>query len=112
MELHELEKLLMQNNKALFLKVKEQPELVEQAAQAEHDYTVALAQSITELRIKGEPATLIGDLARGQVAKFRYNRDVRRGISDACREAIRAYQTKISGIQTLIAAYRASMELR
>lgn len=114
MEIRELEKQLLTNNHYLLAKLKEQRGLVEKAAQTEHDYRIALASKMTTLRIDGTPVTVIPDLAKGDkaVAKLKLDRDVADGVCDACREAIRAVQTTMSGIQSLISAYKAEMNLR
>lgn len=114
MEIHELEKELMEHARILRAKLIEQRPLVEKASQAEHNYRVALATKMTTLRIEGQPVTIIPDLAKGDknIAKLKMERDIARGVSDACREAIRAVQSTMSGIQSLISAYRAEMNLR
>ena len=113
MEIRELEKELLTNNQYLLAKLSEQRGLVEKAAQTEHNYRIALASKMTTLRIEGNPVTIIPDLAKGdkKIAKLKLDRDVASGVSDACREAIRAIQSTMSGIQSLISAYRAEMKL-
>lgn len=114
MELKELEKELLTNNRYLLAKLTEQRPLVEKASAAERDYRIALQQKITSLKIEGFQVTIIPDLARGDktVADLKYKRDVAQGVSDACREAIRAIRSTMSGLQSLISAYKAQMELR
>lgn len=112
--LEEYAKNLMEKSRWLKAKLSEQRSLVEKSAKSEHEYRVALAQTMTTLRINGEPTTLIPDLARGDknVAKLRMESQVASGVSDACREAIRALQSDMSAIQTLVSALKAEMNLR
>ncbi|RLB94077.1 MAG: hypothetical protein DRH26_02305, partial [Deltaproteobacteria bacterium] len=77
MELRELEKALMKENGWLFHKLSEQKGLIQEKAQTEHDYRVALAVKITELRTEGTPVTIMSDLCRGYkpIAKLKLDRD-------------------------------------
>ena len=113
MELRELEKELIEKNKWLFMKLKEQKTLIQDMAQKEHDYRVALAQTILSLRTDGTPVTIMSDISRGDkiIAKLKLERDISKGMADACKQGIRAIQTAISGLQSMISTRRAEMEL-
>jgi hypothetical protein len=113
MDIQQLEKELLEKNKWLFMKLTEQKALIEKAAQCEHDYRVALAQKMTILRIEGVPVTIMGDLSRGDnvIAKLKLDRDISKGIADACRQSIGAIQAAMSGIQSLISTRRSEMQL-
>ena len=113
MELQELEKELLTRNTWLTVKLGEQKNLVKDSAQKEHDYRIALASKITQLRAEGVPATIMSDLCRGDknIAKLKLDRDIAKGISDACKQAIIATQAAMSGIQSLISTRRAEMGL-
>jgi len=97
----------------LEIKLSEQRGLVVKASESESNYRQALAGQMTKLRIEGMPATLIPDLARGTdfVAKLKYQRDIDRGISNACIEAIKSIRSSMSGVQSLISAYKEGMKL-
>lgn len=92
----------------LFIEMQDRQRLLERAlgelgkrgrakAQAEHDYRVALAQEILKKRDAGYPATLIGDLCRGErsIAKLKFERDVAETMYAAALEAINAYKLGI-----------------
>ena len=113
MELAQLEKELMEKNKWLFLKLTEQKDLIQKSSQAEHDYRIALSSKILELRVEGYPVTIMPDLSRGDraIAKLKLDRDIARGISDACKQSIKAIQTSISSIQSLVSTRREEMKL-
>ena len=66
-------------------------------ANAEHDYRVALAQEMLKKRDAGYPATLIGDLCRGEkhIARLKFERDVADTMYAAALEAINAYKLGI-----------------
>lgn len=112
-EILELQKELIKQNKWLEVKLSEQKTLIEKASQAEHDYRVALASKMTILRIEGTPVTIIPDLARGDknVAKLKMDRDISKGVSDACKEAIKSIRSVMSGIQTLLSTKKEEMRL-
>ena len=66
-------------------------------AAAEQEYRVALAQEMLKKRDAGYPATLIGDLCRGEkhIAKLKFERDVADTMYAAALEAINAYKLGI-----------------
>lgn len=113
MEIDLLEKELLEKNQWLWIKLTEQKDLIKKAAQTEHDYRVALATKITLLRTEGVPATIMIDLAKGDkaIAKLKLERDIARGIADACKQAIGAIQAAMSGLQSLISTRKEEMRL-
>jgi len=113
MEIAQLEKELMEKARWLTIKLGEQKGLVETYAQAEHDYRVALAKKQTELRLDKVQATLIPDLAKGDsvVAGLKRDRDIAKGVKDACVLSIRSMQATMSGIQSLISTKKEEMKL-
>ena len=113
MELATLEKHLLQDRQFLFMKLKEMKDCVIKAAESERAYRVALSQKMTEFRAEGTPITIMGDLCRGDkvIAKLKLDRDIARGMSDACRQSIISLQSSISGLQTLISSRKAEMQL-
>ena len=113
MELAELEKELMEKNKWLFLKLKEQKDLIEKAGGSERNYRVALAKKMLELRTEGMQITILSDIARGDkiIAELKLNRDIDKGVALACKNGIDAIQSSMSSLQTLISRHRAEMKL-
>lgn len=113
MDLAKLQKELYKENQWLIHKLTEQQTLVVAAAQAEHDYRIALAIKLLEYRTAGAPATIMGDLCRGDkvIAKLKLERDIARGMSDACKQGIIATQSSMNGLQTLISVEKAAMKL-
>lgn len=73
-------------------------------AEAEQAYRVALAQKILLLRDAGFPATLIGDLARGdrEVARLKLERDCAESVYDSAKEAINVYKKQIDVLREQI----------
>ena len=75
------------------------------AAETEQEYRIALAKKELFLRDDGKPATLIGDLARGdkEVAALKMVRDIAEIDYEANREAINVYKLKARLIEAQIA---------
>lgn len=73
-------------------------------AEAEQSYRVALAQKMLLLRDQGFPATLIGDLARGdkEVARLKLERDCSEAVYDSAREAILVFKKQIDVLREQI----------
>jgi len=63
-------------------------EAMERLARAEAAYRVELAKEIARLRVDGQPATLIGDLARGNeaIATLKLERDLSSGLVEAAKQ--------------------------
>lgn len=74
------------------------------AAEAEQIYRVKLAEKILELREGGYPATLIGDLARGdkEVARLKFERDCSEVVYENAQEAINVFKRQIDVLREQI----------
>ena len=74
------------------------------AAEAERAYRVALAERILVLREGGLPATLIGDVARGekQIAQLKFERDCAEVVYDNAKEAVMVYKKQIDTLREQI----------
>ena len=74
------------------------------AAEAEKTYRVKLAEKMLELRDQKYPATLIGDLARGDkdVAMLKFERDCAEVVYDNAKEAVNVYKRQIDVLREQI----------
>ena len=74
------------------------------AAETEKVYRVALAKKILELREGGYPATLIGDIARGDetVANLKFERDSAQVVYDNAQDALLVYRKQIEVLRDQI----------
>lgn len=70
-------------------------------AEKERDYRKALAQEMIKLRAEGLPATLIGDLARGQTADLKFERDLSTDLFKTNIEALGAIKIQASVLQSI-----------
>ncbi|USG65200.1 hypothetical protein NDK47_24260 [Brevibacillus ruminantium] len=71
-------------------------------AEAERAYRMELAKEITRLRAGGLQATLISDVARGNVAELKYRRDLAEGLYRSSVESSKALQAEMSGLQSIL----------
>lgn len=74
------------------------------AAETEQAYRVKLAEKILQLRESGFPATLIGDLARGdkEVAMLKFERDCAEVVYDNAKEAVNVFKRQIDVLREQI----------
>jgi hypothetical protein len=75
-ELTQLTKEMYETVQEMKKKRMEIVNLAKRKAMMERQYRKALAAEIVKLRDKGIPATLISDLARGNVADLKFQRDI------------------------------------
>jgi len=73
-------------------------------AQAEHDYRVALAGKMLADRANGIPATIMGDICRGDraIAKLKLERDIAEVVYKSANEAIQSYKLQIRVLESQI----------
>lgn len=78
--------------------------LAKDKAETEKEYRVALAKKLVELREEGVAVGLIGDLARGdkELSDLKYNRDVASETFTAGRDALKAIQSELSALQSIL----------
>lgn len=72
------------------------------AARAERAYREALAKAMLARRADGMPATLTPDVARGDVAALKEERDCTAAVFDADREVINTCKTVIRVTEAMI----------
>jgi hypothetical protein len=94
-ELQSASSRLSKGSKELFTLAKE-------FAEAERDYRKALAIEIVKLKSEGTPVTIINDVARGNMADLKYNRDVAEALYNSGKESLRAIETQVSALQSIL----------
>jgi superfamily II helicase len=75
--------------------------LAKAKAEFERVYREALSKEIVKLRSEGTPATLISDLARGNIAYLKYERDLAQDLFKSGISALEAVKTQASVLQTI-----------
>lgn len=88
---------LMELQIALQQKVEEISTAGVDYATAERNYRVALKTEILKLRAKGQPVTIVSDLARGDenVANLKLTRDATKSVYEATIEAVNVLKLRI-----------------
>ena len=83
--------------------------LIEQRAEAERVYNVAMSQKIMELRAGGEPVSVIKDLVKGDkhVSQLKLNYEIALGIENACRESMKDVRSSIDAARSKLTWLRA-----
>jgi len=102
MDLVNISRELYEGSKRLGEASKEIFKLAEKMAQAEKEYRVALAREKIGLRDKGMAVGLIEDVARGNLAELRYERDIARETYKAARDSMKAIQAQINALQSIL----------
>lgn len=93
-EIYDVQKRLQSSGGELY-------KLGKKAADTERSYRIALSKEIITLKSQGMPATLISDIARGNTADLKFERDVAENQFKAARDAISALQSSLSALQTI-----------
>lgn len=97
-EIMRVSKRLEKSGDALFAAADEK-------ATKERIYREELAKQILRRKAEGFPATLVGDIARGEVAQLKYERDLSADMFKASIEAVGALKTVASMLQTVHKKY-------
>lgn len=100
-ELIELTQEMLQVSKRIDKASKEIFKLAKAKAEFERVYREALSKEIIKLRAEGVQATLISDLARGNVAYLKYERDLAQDMFKSGISALEAVKTQASVLQTI-----------
>lgn len=75
--------------------------LARKSAEAESAYRKALAMEIMRLRLDKLPATLIIDVAKGNISDLLFARDLSEAEWTAGRDGLRSLQAQVSALQTI-----------
>lgn len=102
MELKNITQELYHGSKRLEESSKEIFKLAKAMAEKERDYRKALAAEKIRLRDEGMPVGMIDDVARGNLADLRFERDLARETYIAAKEAMKAIQAQINALQSIL----------
>ena len=94
-ELYHGSKRLEESSKEIFI-------LAKAMAEKERDYRKALAAEKIRLRDEGMAVGMIDDVARGNLADLRFERDLARETYIAAKEAMKAIQAQINALQSIL----------
>lgn len=100
-ELIELTQEMLQVSRRIDKASKEIFKLAKNKAEFEKVYREELSKEIVKLRAEGVSATLIPDIARGNVAYLKYERDLAQDMFKSGISALEAVKTQASVLQTI-----------
>lgn len=101
MELNSTVQMLHQATKRLSESSKEVFRLAKSKAETERAYRSELAKVMTAMRMDKVQATLIPDLARGEVAELKFQRDLASETYRAALSAMEALKVEINALQSI-----------
>lgn len=102
MELMEITKEMYKVSQRLDKATRALYKLAQERAETERDYRMNLSMEITKLRAEGTSVTIIPDMARGNMSKFKFDRDLAEGRYRAAIESLRALESQLSALQSIL----------
>ncbi|HHV27948.1 MAG TPA: hypothetical protein GXX63_12245 [Tissierellia bacterium] len=101
LDMHDIGKAIYGTSQQIQKGVKSLYDHAKAYAEAEQQYRMQLAREIMRLRDEKLPVTVINDVARGNLAKVKYKRDLAELTYKTSRDMLNALQGQLSGLQTL-----------
>ncbi|WP_017797600.1 hypothetical protein [Oceanobacillus kimchii] len=101
MELQNIIQMMIHASRRIEKATNEIHKMAREKAETEYEYRQALSIEIMKLKAKGVQATLIPDVARGNVAELKLARDLADGKYKSSVESLRALQSELNGLQTI-----------
>jgi hypothetical protein len=75
--------------------------LAKEYAMAEQKYRQALGMEIIKLREQKVPVSIVGDVARANIAEIKFNRDLAETVYKTAKVKVESLRVEISALQTL-----------
>ena len=94
-EIYGVSKRLQKASTALY-------KLGDEKAEAERIYRMKLAQEMLTLKSSGMAATMVGDVARGNVSDLLFQRDAAESKFKAALESLDALKSQLSALQSIL----------
>lgn len=76
--------------------------LAKKQAEKERDYRKVLAQEIMKLRGEGMSVSLINEVAKGNVADAKFERDLSEAKYTAARDSLKAIAVQVNALQSIL----------
>jgi hypothetical protein len=86
--------------------------LIEQRAEAERVYNIAVAEKTLYMKSEGHPVSILRDIVRGDkfVAGLKKNLDIADGITKACHESMKDVRASIDSARSYLSWLKAEMQ--
>ena len=101
-ELYDIAAGIQKDRAHILANIKSVWQLAEEKADTELTYRKAYAIEVERMRIEKVPATLIRDLAEGEVAEHKRNMELASGKFRASLASLEALQTSINALMSLL----------
>lgn len=102
MELVQVMQQLYEVSQRLDKSANEIYKMAKKRAETERKYRMELSKEILKLKAEGMAATLIPDVARGNVSALKFERDLTEGQFRAALEALESLRTEVSALQSIV----------
>lgn len=102
MELSSVAQELYDSTKRLEKGSKEIFNLAKKMAEKEREYTIALAHEFMQLKEQGLSVGLIKEVARGNTADKKFDRDLAEAEYTAGRDSLKAISTQVNALQSIL----------
>lgn len=102
MELQSIGKMIIETSHRINTATKVIHTMAKEKAETEYQYRMALSKEITRLKAKGMAISILYDVAKGNVADELLQRDLAEGKFKAAIESMRALQSELSALQSLL----------
>jgi len=102
LELNDITREIYESGKRLEKGSKELFSLAKKMAETERDYRRALQMEIVKLRSEKVQATLIPDIARGNTADLKFERDLAEARYKSARDSLDAIKAQANGLQSIL----------
>lgn len=76
--------------------------LAKASAETEQAYRGALGREIVKLKLEGQSATLIPDIARGSTSELKFARDLAEARYTSGRDSIKAIMAQVNVLQSIL----------
>ena len=102
LDLYDISKGILDDRERIQKSISVVWKLAQEKSDAEYEYKKAYAIQIEQLRIEKNPATLIKELAEGQVADKRRAWELANGQYRAALASLEALQTSMQALQSML----------
>lgn len=102
MELQTLTKAIWNTSQKIDKNINNLTSMARKYSEAEKQYRLELAKEIIKLRTEGVQATLIPDIARGNISNLKFDRDLAETEYKAYKQMLQSLQVELSGYQSIL----------
>lgn len=102
MELQTLTKAIWNTSQKIDKNINKLTSMARKYAESEKQYRLELAKEIIKLRTEGVQATLIPDIARGNIADLKFDRDLAETEYKTYKQMLQSLQVELSGYQSIL----------